>query len=144
MSRVQDAVATFKQGFSCSQAVLAAFSESLGLEREKALKISQPFGGGMASLGKTCGAVTGAMLAIGLKYGRTRPEDEAAKQKTYRLVRELLQRFEAHHGSIVCRDLIGVDLSAPDGHKQGAERGVFENLCPGFVADAAQILEEIL
>jgi len=144
MSRVQDAVATFKQGFSCSQAVFAAFSESLGLEREKALKISQPFGGGMASLGKTCGAVTGAMLAIGLKYGRTRPEDEAAKQKTYGLVRELLQRFEARHGSIVCRDLIGVDLSAPDGHKLGAERGVFENLCPGFVADAAQILEEIL
>lgn len=144
MSRVQDAVETFKQGFSCSQAVLAAFSETLGLDRERALKISQPFGGGMAGLGMTCGAVTGAMLAIGLKYGRTRPEDEEAKQKTYRLVRELLLRFKGLHGSIVCRDLIGVDLSAPDGHKLGAERGVFENLCPGFVADAAQILEEIL
>ncbi|OGD24954.1 MAG: hypothetical protein A2Y69_12325 [Candidatus Aminicenantes bacterium RBG_13_59_9] len=144
MSRVQDAVGIFEQGFSCSQAVLTAFSESLGLDREKALKISQPFGGGMASLGMTCGAVTGAMLAIGLKYGRTRPEDEEAKQKTYRLVRELLRRFEGRHGSVVCRDLIGVDLSAPDGHKLGAERGVFVNLCPGFVADAAQILEEIL
>jgi C_GCAxxG_C_C family probable redox protein len=144
MSRVQDAVGVFKQGFSCSQAVLAAFSESLGLDREKALKVSQPFGGGMASLGKTCGAVTGAMLAVGLKYGRTRPDDEEAKQKTYVLVRELVRRFEARHGSIVCRELIGVDLSAPDGHRLGAERGVFENLCPGFVADAAQILEEIL
>lgn len=144
MSRVQDAVGIFKQGFSCSQAVLTAFSESLGLDKQKALKISQPFGGGMASLGKTCGAVTGAMLAIGLKYGRTRPEDDEAKQKTYLLVRELLRRFEDRHGSIVCRDLIGVDLSSPDGHKLGAERGVFENLCPGFVADAAQILEEIL
>jgi C_GCAxxG_C_C family probable redox protein len=144
MSRVQDAVEIFKQGFSCSQAVLAAFSESLGLDREKALRISQSFGGGMASLGMTCGAVTGAMLAIGLKYGRTRPEDDEAKQKTYRLVRELLRRFKDRHGSIVCRDLIGVDLSAPDGHELGAERGVFANLCPGFVADAAQILEEIL
>jgi hypothetical protein len=56
----------------------------------------------------------------------------------------LVRRFEARHGSIVCRELIGVDLSAPDGHRLGAERGVFENLCPGFVADAAQILEEIL
>jgi C_GCAxxG_C_C family probable redox protein len=144
MSRIQDAATTFKQGFSCSQAVLAAFCDAIGLDREKALKVAQPFGGGMASLGMTCGAVTGAMLAIGLKYGRTRPEDEAAKQKTYRLVRELLQRFRDRHGSIVCRDLIGVDLSAPDGHQRGVERGVFENLCPQFVADAAEILEEIL
>ena len=144
MSRVQDAVQTFKRGFSCSQAVLAAVSEPLGLDREKALKISQPFGGGMASMGLTCGAVTGAMLAIGLKYGRTQPEDEEAKQKTYRLVRELLRRFQDRHGSIVCRDLIGVDLNTPDGHELGAKRGVFENLCPGFVADAVEILEEIL
>ncbi len=144
MSRVQDAVQTFKRGFSCSQAVLAAVSEPLGLDREKALKISQPFGGGMASMGLTCGAVTGAMLAIGLKHGRTRPEDEEAKQKTYRLVHEFLRRFQDRHGSIVCRELIGVDLSAPDGHKLGAERGVFENLCPGFVAAAVEILEEIL
>jgi len=144
MSRVQDAVQGFKRGFSCSQAVLAAVSEPLGLDRERALKISQPFGGGMASMGLTCGAVTGAMLAIGLKYGRTRPEDEDAKQKTYRLVHEFLRRFQDRNGSIVCRELIGVDLSAPDGHKLGAERGVFENLCPGFVADAVEILEEIL
>jgi C_GCAxxG_C_C family probable redox protein len=144
MSRVEDAVLSFKRGFSCSQAVLSAVSEPLGLDKERALKISQPLGGGMASLGLTCGAVTGAMLAIGLKYGRTRPEDVAAKEKTYQLVHEFMRRFRARHGSIVCRDLIGVDLSAPDGHARGAERGVFENLCPRFVADAVEILEEIL
>ncbi len=144
MSRAQDAVQSFKQGFSCSQAVLAALSEPLGLDRERALKISQGFGGGMARMGLTCGAVTGAMLAIGLKYGRTRPEDEEAKEKTYSLVHEFLRRFQDRHGSIVCRELIGVDLSSPQGHNLGVERGVFENLCPRFVADAVEILEQIL
>jgi len=144
MSRAQEAVQCFKQGFSCSQAVLAAVSEPLGLEREKALKIAQAFGGGMARMGLTCGAVTGAMLAIGLKHGRTRPEDEEARERTYRLVHDLLRQFQARHGSIVCRELIGVDLSTPEGHNLGAERGVFDNLCPAFVSDAVEILERIL
>jgi len=144
MSRAQDAVQNFKQGFSCSQAVLAAVSEPLGLDRERALKIAQAFGGGMARMGLTCGAVTAAMLAIGLKHGRTRPEDEEAKEKTYSVAHDLLRQFQARHGSIVCRELIGVDLSSPEGHKLGEERGVFENLCPRFVSDAVEILEQIL
>jgi len=144
MSKAQDAARHFKEGFSCSQAVLAAVSETLGLDKERAFRISQPFGGGMARMGLTCGAVTGAMLAIGLKYGRTRPEDEEAKEKTYSLVHEFIRRFQDRHSSIVCRELIGVDLSSPQGHKEGEERGVFENLCPRFVADAVEILEQIL
>jgi C_GCAxxG_C_C family probable redox protein len=144
MSRPQDADRYFRQGFSCSQAVLAAVSEPLGLDKERALKLSQAFGGGMARMGLTCGAVTGAMLAIGLKCGRTRPEDEEAKEKTYALVHEFIRRFRDRHGSIVCRELIGVDLSSPRGHKLGEERGVFQNLCPGFVAGAVEILDEIL
>ena len=144
MSRSEDAVQTFRQGFSCSQAVLAAISESLGLDRLRALKISQAFGGGMARMGLTCGAVTGAMLAIGLKYGRTLPDDEEAKEKTYSLVHEFLRRFQDRHGSIVCRELIGCDLSSPQGHSLAVERGVFENLCPRLVADAVEILEQIM
>lgn len=144
MSRAQEAVQYFKQGFSCSQAVLAAVSEPLGLDRERALKIAQAFGGGMARMGLTCGAVTGAMLAIGLKHGRTQPEDEEAKERTYRLVHDLFQKFQTRHGSVVCRELIGVDLSTPEGHNLGAQRGVFDNLCPRFISDAVEILEEIL
>ncbi|HUU36662.1 MAG TPA: C-GCAxxG-C-C family protein [Candidatus Desulfaltia sp.] len=144
MNRAQDAVQTFQQGFSCSQAVMAALSEPLGLEREKALKISQAFGGGLARMGLTCGAVAGALMIIGLKYGRTRPEDEEAREKTYRLVHEFYRRFQDIHGSTVCRELIGVDLNTPEGHKQGEERGVFTHLCPRFVSDAVTILEQIL
>jgi C_GCAxxG_C_C family probable redox protein len=144
MNRPQEAVQYFQQGFSCSQAVVAALSEPLGLEREKALKISQAFGGGMARMGLTCGAVTGALMVIGLKHGRTRPEDDEAREKTYRLVLEFYRRFQDLHGSTVCRELIGIDLSTPEGQKQGEERAVFTNLCPKFVADAVSILEQIL
>ena len=144
MSKTDEAVRSFQQGFSCSQAVVAAFCEPLGLDRQTGLKISQAFGGGIARMGLTCGAVAGALMIIGLKHGRVRPEDDEAKEKTYRLVLEFYRRFEERHGSTICRDLIGVDLSRPGGHKLGEERGVFTDLCPKFVADAVLILEQIL
>ncbi len=144
MNRQDSAVLIFKEGWSCSQAVLSVFCESLGLQKEKALKISQAFGGGMARMGQTCGAVTGAMMVIGLKHGRTRAENEKAKEKTYSLVLELAERFRERHGSVVCRELIGFDLSTAEGHEQAKKQGVFENLCPRFVADAVAILEDLI
>lgn len=144
MSRAQHAAASFKEGFSCSQAVVSAFGELFELDRPKALKISQAFGGGMARMGLTCGAATGAFMVIGLKYGRTQPDDEEAKEKTYGLVHDFIKEFKSRHGSIICRELIGVDLGTAEGHKQAVERGVFENLCSNYVHDAVEILERIL
>jgi C_GCAxxG_C_C family probable redox protein len=144
MSRAQYASGSFKQGFSCSQAVFSAFSELFGLEVHQALKISQPFGGGIARMGLTCGAVTGALLVIGLKYGRTQPEDEQAREKTYALAHDFIREFKARHATIVCRELIDVDLGTAEGHKQAVEQGIFKNLCAGFVQDAVEILEQVL
>jgi C_GCAxxG_C_C family probable redox protein len=144
MKSAQPAVEIYEAGFSCSQAVFAAFSEALGLERTKALKIAQPFGGGIAGTGSTCGAVTGALLVIGLRYGRVRPEDLASKEKTYELVREFIKGFEERHGSIICRELLGVDLSTPAGHEAARRRGLFAERCSRFVSGAAEILEAIL
>jgi C_GCAxxG_C_C family probable redox protein len=144
MTSAQRAAETFESGFSCSQAVFAAFSEALGLERTLALKIAQPFGGGIAGTGSTCGAVSGALLVIGLKHGRLRPEDAAAKEKTYALVREFSARFAERHGSIICRELLGVDLSTPEGHEEARRRGLFAERCSRFVSEAAEILEAIL
>jgi len=76
MDEVEHAVSCFKDGFSCSQAVLSAYGEQFGMNREMALKVSGAFGGGMGHLGETCGAVTGAFMLVGLKYGKTRVEDE--------------------------------------------------------------------
>ena len=93
MSKPDMAVCLFRQGFSCSQAVAAAFAPGLGLDRDTALRVSQPFGGGIARKADWCGAITGAFLVIGLKHGRVRAEDAAARDKTYALVNEFTGRF---------------------------------------------------
>lgn len=144
MNRAELAVSIFKEGFNCSQAVLSAYAEKLGLERELALKISGAFGGGMGRMGEICGAVTGAFMVIGLKYAKTRVEDEEKKEKAYNLVREFVRRFKNKNGSIVCKELLGFDISTPEGMKQIKERNLFSVLCPKFVQDSAEILEEIL
>ena len=94
MEKSDRAAALFEEGFSCSQAVFTAFSGDLGLDRDISLKLSQPFGGGMAHLGEACGAVTGAFMAIGLKYGRTRAADLEARERTYALMRQVSERPE--------------------------------------------------
>ncbi len=142
-TKTDTAVAAFSEGFSCSQAVFSAFAEELGLDRATALKISTAFGGGMASMGLTCGAVTGALMVIGAKHGRSRhPAMPPNKRPT--ISREFMLRFTERHGSIACRELLGVDISTPEGKEQASERGLFSTLCPRFVADAADILDQII
>jgi len=138
------AAACFEEGFSCSQAVLSTYGEMFALNREQALKLSQAFGGGMARMGETCGAVTGAFMAIGLKYGRTRAEDEAARDKTYALVLDFVRRFKARHGSIVCKELIGCDMGTAEGLKLAHDSRVIQTRCPAFIRAATEILDEIL
>ena len=144
MDKVQKAIDYFKEGFSCSQAVLAAFCEPLGLDRTTALKISQSFGGGMAHMGETCGAVTGALMVIGLKHGRTRADDDRAKEKTYELVQELVEKFRSEHGSIVCKELLGYDISKDEELKDAQEKQLFDELCPKLVQTSAKILKDLL
>lgn len=138
------AQALFKEGFSCSQAVLAAFSEAHGLDRETALRLSQAFGGGIARRADWCGAATGALLAIGLKYGRTRAEDEAARDRTYAVAAEFLRRFEDRFGALKCRDLLGCDIGTPEGAAEAEARRLHETRCADYVAAAADILEDLL
>jgi C_GCAxxG_C_C family probable redox protein len=144
MSKPDQAVCLFRQGFSCSQAVAAAFAEDFGLDKEIALRLSQPFGGGIARRADWCGALTGAFLIIGLKHGRFRAEDAAARDKTYALVQDLIARFTARHGEVKCRDLLGCDLGTPEGRKRVDEMKLHQTVCEGLVRDAAALLEELL
>ncbi len=144
MNKADCAVSFFRQGFSCSQAVAAAFAADYGLDKEAALRLSQPFGGGIARRADWCGALTGAFLVIGLKYGRVRPEDTAARDKTYALVQELVARFSARHGEVKCRDLLGCDLGTPEGQKRIESMKLHQTKCEDFVRDAAAMLEELL
>jgi C_GCAxxG_C_C family probable redox protein len=144
MSQVDKAVEMFSQGFNCSQSAFCGFAETLGLERETALKLASGFGGGMGAMGGTCGAVTGAFMALGLKFGHTSPQDKAAKQKIYGLVKEFAKRFQASTGSLACRDLLGFEIGTPEGQKLAVERDVHHKICPKFVNAAAEILGEMM
>jgi C_GCAxxG_C_C family probable redox protein len=144
MNDIDNAARHFEDGFACSQAVLAAYSGRFGLERDMALRLAEGFAGGMAGLGKTCGAVTGAILVLGLAHGRTRPDDAAAKMATADSVRKLVARFEAQHGSVACRDLLGCEIDTPEKLQAARNSGLFRKTCPGFVRSAAAILEQLL
>lgn len=143
MSDVNRAVCRYKEGFSCSQAVLSTYAEQSGLSRQAALKVAAGFGGGMA-MAETCGAVTGAFMVMGLKSGAVTAEDKASKKRTYELVREIAKEFKARNGSIVCKELLGCDISTPEGRKTAEDKGLFSSVCPKLVQDAAEILEEML
>jgi C_GCAxxG_C_C family probable redox protein len=106
--------------------------------------ISTSFGGGMARMGKTCGAVTGAFMVIGLKCGRVSSQDEQTRDKNYGLVREFVKKFEARNGSIVCRELLDCDISTPEGLKFAQDNKLFENVCPKFIRDAAEIVAQLI
>ena len=131
----------FAQGYNCSQAVFSAYAAQLGMEDEVALKLASPFGGGVARQGNVCGAVTGALMALGLERGNATLE---TKDETSRLAEEYIKRFQELHGSILCRELTGFDISNPDGLQKARESRVFTDTCPGLVKDAAELVSEFL
>lgn len=144
MTKSDQALSSFNNGFTCSSSVLSAFSEDLGLDCETARKIACGFGAGISKSGNICGAVSGAILVIGLKYGKTKQGDEAATKKTRALVREFMQEFTQCHGSVNCTELLGYNLSNPDEYIKARESRLFVTKCPELVCDAAAILEKIL
>ena len=138
---IQTAQDRFTQGFNCSQAVFSAYASQLGIDDETALKLASPFGWGVAHQGDVCGAVSGALMALGLGRGSATVDK---KDQTYRLAEDLIQRFQERHGSILCRELIGHDISTPAGLHSAREDKVFNTICPGLVKDAAGLVAEFL
>ena len=143
-TKVHNAVCLFGQGCNCSQAILATYGEQFGLNHETALKIASGFGGGMGRMAETCGAVTGAFMVIGLKYGPCGAGEKEAKEYTYKLVREFAEKFKSRNGSIICKELLSCDISTPEGAKIAREKGLFSSICPRMVQDAAEIIEEMM
>ena len=141
--KTEEAVKKFKKGFNCSQAVFSSYSKQFGLDGDVACKVATGFGGGMRMAG-TCGAVTGAFMVLGLKYGNSPEKDKNAKANTYEKIEDFTKRFNNRNASVACRELLGCDISTPDGMKQAQGKGLFSSLCPKLVQDAAEILEEML
>jgi C_GCAxxG_C_C family probable redox protein len=138
------AIARHSEGFSCSQSVFSVLAPGLGLPLEAALRVAAPLGGGIANSGNVCGAVTGALLAIGLKYGATEGADKESKEKTYALAREFMGRFRARHGDVMCRTLLGHDVNTPEGRALAREQGLFDTLCNDLIRDAVEVAQEVL
>lgn len=138
----QEAVKYFKEGYNCAQSILYVFSSETGIDPAVAIKIAAPFGGGMGKTGSTCGAVSGALMVIGLRYGSDQRGERKVKSKIYKLSNEVIKKFKARNGSTMCRDLIGIDPTSRTSGVNVAE--IIKSRCPKFVKDAVEIVEEII
>ena len=144
MNKTEHAENKFNNGFNCAQSVLSAFSAGYGLDDLKALRISAGFGGGMGRTAGTCGAVTGAIMVIGLEYGAIRGDDKVSKEKTHQVVRLYMEEFKKRNKTLICKELLNCDISTDEGHKEALEKGLIKTLCVKFVKDSVEILEGIL
>lgn len=124
---------------NCCQSVLFPFSAGFGLSEKTALMLSAGFGSGMGR-GATCGAVTGAYMVLGLKNALDTGNPEG-KAKIKGMVKEFIAKFIAENGSLVCKELIGYDLSLPEEAEKASSAGVFDTVCPELVASAVEIIE---
>lgn len=138
-----DAAAAFKERMNCAQAVFASLAPRFGIDEEAAVRTARAFGGGMGRAGDTCGAVTGALMAIGLAQGEGRDDERSAKEASYDAAREFMRRFRERHGSVMCRDLLGCEIGTPEGYERARSEGSFETRCPRFVRDAVELFEEL-
>lgn len=140
--REEKALDLFDNGFNCAQSVLAVFCEDFGLEKETALKLSCGFGGGMRN-GEVCGAVSGAVIALGLKYGQFVGTDTVSKQECYGKTAKFCNRFKEKNTTIICKELLECDTSTDEGGERANSENLFKTKCVGFIADAVNILEEM-
>ncbi len=143
MGKVDEAVERFCRGAACSQAIAGTYGPDFGLSREQAMKLASGFAGGMR-LGETCGAVTGAFMVLGLKYAGPDCDQRDRRQPVYAALAEFVEKFQQRNRVVICKDLLGCDISTPEGAQRATREGLFRNICPDLVRDAAEILEQML
>lgn len=144
MNKKDKALKYFRDHFNCSQAVFTVFGTECGLSEDQCLKTACGFGGGIGRQQHTCGAVTGAIMALGMKYGKASGDAEEKKTRTYEMTQEFFRTFEKLNGTTNCRELLrGLDMNDPDDHKKITELRLFETLCEKYVSDAVTITSEL-
>jgi C_GCAxxG_C_C family probable redox protein len=143
MNEVDAAVERFKSGCACSQAVFGTYGPRYGIDEDLAMRTAAGFAGGMR-ISDTCGAVTGALMVLGLAHCTNQCRTADERKTAYAAVLKFLEEFKQRQGSLDCRDLLGCDISTPEGHKMAVEQDLFRSKCVDLVRDAAQILERML
>jgi C_GCAxxG_C_C family probable redox protein len=144
MDRSEKAIEYFRGKFNCSQSVFTVFGTEHGLSENDCLKISCAFGAGMGRQQFMCGAVTGALMALGMKYGKAMGDDDEKKQITYEKTREFFSEFIRMNGTTSCRELLrGLDINDPVDHQKIIDQGLFDTLCGKYVTDSVRIVEKL-
>lgn len=145
-NRVELAEMLFREGYNCSQSVFAAYSDLYGIDRETALRLSCSFGGGFGRMREVCGAVSGMCMIAGLESGTTHGTDREGKKHNYDIVRELNEKFQDINGSIICRELLGLDGKQTNGSTPQERTPEYyqKRPCPELVKEAAVITEHFL
>ena len=138
-ARVEKARALFQEGYNCAQAVFLTYSDMFGMDTALAAQLTASFGGGMGRMREVCGTVSGMAMIAGLMEPANDPKDKEAKARNYALVREFADAFRQKNGSIICRELLGLDKK--EGNASVAPR---KRPCVEFVATAARIVGEKL
>jgi C_GCAxxG_C_C family probable redox protein len=142
MGPAEIAEARFREGYSCSQSVFSALAEPWNIDPAVSLRIAAGFGGGLARSARTCGCVTGAIMAIGLaQRGISAAENRSEKEKTYEASRQFMRAFEERNGSTVCSDLLGCNISTPEGLAEARRKGLFQLRCTRLIRDAVEIVQ---
>ena len=136
---VEEAVSHFKEGYNCAQSVLLAMQRFWEVENPLVPKVASAFGGGIGRRGSLCGALTGGVIAIGLRYGTNTPRSKTREQ-AYSMALEFYERFEKECGSVLCRDLIGYDLTNPEDLKAARSADAFMQKCVHFIRKAVEAL----
>ncbi len=134
------------EGYNCSQAVVGAFCDDVGLDFDAAMRLASSFGAGMGRLREVCGAVSGAFMIVGLKYGYTLPADKEGKIRHYKLIQDIAARVEDDMGSIICRELLNKKIEERESHiPEDRTNDYYKNRpCLKMVEEMATITEEIL
>lgn len=143
MTKTDLAIVKMSEGYNCAQSIVAAFARDVGLDVSTAIRIAGIFGGGLAHQGHVCGAVSGALMILGMKYNGTEA-DYTSRERGFALGADFIEEFESRHRTIDCRQLTGHDLSTPEGLKRFQDAGVLRNVCPCWVKGAADILDALL
>jgi C_GCAxxG_C_C family probable redox protein len=143
MNNENNAEEVFYNGFNCAQAVMTTYCSKYNMDDKTAKKLSCGFGGGCARQSLTCGAVSGAFMVIGLKYGKAVKDDSESNIITYSKINEFSSKFRIINNSINCTELLGIDLATIEGQNYFNENNLKKNNCTSYVKDACNILDEM-
>ena len=145
MNRADKAEELFRSGYNCAQSVFAAFADAVGMTEPEAAKIASPFGAGFGKLREVCGAVSGMTLLAGYLGGYDDPADAEGKKALYRLEQKMCGEFEDRHGSIICRELLGLAKGEDIGEPAVRTEEYYRSRpCVGACRTAAEIAEKYL